>query len=126
MHSRVQVLLLCVLLFSGTACASLPYNINSPSSTPTPTRKTTPTSNSTGLDYCPGTLSQSKTCLTPHALRVAYNIETLTEQGFSGKGQTVIDIVSYGSPTLQRDMDVFCRQFHLPAITIQVIAPLGT
>ena len=126
MHSRVQVLLVFVLLFAGSACSSIPYNTNSPSSTPTLTRKTTPTASSTGLDLCPATLSRSKTCLTPHALRVAYNIETLTEQGFSGKGQTMIDIVSYGSPTLQQDMNVFCRQFHLPAITIQVIAPLGT
>ncbi|SRR5579884_1342564 len=124
MRSRVQILLLCMLLLAGSACASLPNNTNNLSNTPT--RKTTPTTNNAGLDRCPGMLSQSKTCLTPHALRVAYNIETLIEQGFSGKGQTIIDIVSYGSPTLQQDMDVFCRQFHLPAITIQVIAPLGT
>jgi subtilase family serine protease len=104
----------------------MPSSTNTPSATPTQTPKTTPTTDSAELDLCPSTLSRVKTCLTPHALRVAYNIETLTEQGFSGKGQTIIDIVSYGSPTLQEDMDVFSRQFHLPAVTIQVIAPLGT
>jgi len=44
----------------------------------------------------------------------------------TGKGQTVIDIVSYGSPTLQQDMDVFDNQFGLPPVTIRVFSPLGT
>lgn len=38
----------------------------------------------------------------------------------------MIDIVSYGSPLLQQDMDVFDRQFGLPPITISVLSPLGT
>jgi subtilase family serine protease len=75
-------------------------------------------------DACPSGLGNS--CYTPHALRVAYGVEKLTEQGFTGKGQTVVDIVSYGSPTLQQDMDAFDRQFGLPPITIQIAAPLGT
>jgi subtilase family serine protease len=37
----------------------------------------------------------------------------------------VIDIVSFGSPTLQQDMDVFDQQFGLPPIKLQVIAPLN-
>jgi len=59
-------------------------------------------------------------------LRVAYGIEALTEQGFTGKGQTVIDIVSFGNPTLQQDMNMFDRQFGLPPIALQVVSPLGT
>jgi len=58
-------------------------------------------------------------------MRLAYGMEALIERGFTGKGQTVVDIVSYGSPTLQQDMDVFDKQFDLPAITVQTIAPLG-
>ena len=65
-------------------------------------------------------------CYTPHALRVAYGLEALTEQGFTGKGQTVVDIVSFGSPWLQQDMDMFDKQFDLPPITIKVVSPLGT
>jgi subtilase family serine protease len=64
--------------------------------------------------------------LTPQDLRDAYGVTSLIQQGFTGKGQTVIDIVSYGSPTLQQDMDVFDQQFGLPAITLKVLAPLGT
>src|SRR5215469_10953895 len=78
------------------------------------------------VDTCPGSLGQLKNCYTPHALRVAYGLKALTERGFTGKGQTVVDIVSFGSPTLQRDMDVFDRQFALPPITVKVVAPLGT
>jgi subtilase family serine protease len=78
------------------------------------------------VDTCPGSLGQLKNCYTPHALRVAYGLEALTEQGFTGKGQTVVDIVSFGSPTLQQDMDVFDRQFALPPTTVKVVAPLGT
>lgn len=79
-----------------------------------------------GSDQCPTVLSDSPTCLTPHALRMAYGVQKLTEQGLTGKGQTVVDVVSYGSPTLQQDMDVFDQQFGLPPITINVLAPLGT
>lgn len=48
------------------------------------------------------------------------------QRGFTGKGQTVVDIVSFGSPTLQADMDVFDRQFNLPPVKLQVFAPIGT
>jgi len=41
-----------------------------------------------------------------------------------GQGQTVVDIVSFGSPTLQQDIDAYDQQFGLPPIKIQVISPL--
>lgn len=75
---------------------------------------------------CPDGLSQTQSCQTPHSLRVAYGVESLVEHGFTGKGQTIIDIDSFGSPTLQQDMNVFDKAFGLPSITIQVISPLGT
>jgi len=59
-------------------------------------------------------------------MRVAYSVQSLLERGFTGKGQTIVDIVSYGSPTLQQDMDTFDQQFGLPPITINVLSPLGT
>jgi len=57
-------------------------------------------------------------------MRVAYGIESLIEHGFTGKGQTVVDIVSFGSPTLQQDIDAYDQQFGLPPIKIQVMSPL--
>ncbi|GAC1657847.1 MAG: hypothetical protein NVS4B7_03970 [Ktedonobacteraceae bacterium] len=65
-------------------------------------------------------------CYTPHQFQVAYGVTSLINQGFTGKGQTVVDIVSFGSPTLQQDMDIFDKRFGLPDIKLQIIAPLGT
>lgn len=81
-------------------------------------------------DTCPTLVSgypQNETfCYTPHQFQVAYGVDTLLKQGFTGKGQTVVDIVSFGSPTLQQDMNVFDQQFGLPPIQLQIMAPLGT
>jgi len=63
---------------------------------------------------------------TPHQIRVAYGFDALLAQGFTGKGQTVVVIDSFGSPTLQQDMDTFDTYYHLPPTTVQVLAPLGT
>ena len=76
-------------------------------------------------EVCPGELAKVPTCLTPHALRVAYGIEPLIEKGFTGKGQTIIDITSFDSPTLQQDLKVFDQTFHLPPVDLQVISPLN-
>ena len=126
LQSSLAVLIALLVLL--TACS--PFSRNPvTASTPTvrPTHQVTPTHTVNSVtDSCPAGLSQDPNCYTPHALRVAYGLEALTEQGFTGKGQTVIDIVSFGSPTLQQDINVFDRQFGLPPITIPVIAPLGT
>jgi subtilase family serine protease len=137
MHYKIQgnrkdrlslLLLFSVLLLLLSGCGVGGGGSTSTTTpTPKPTAKPTlsPTSNP-ALDICPSYLSSYKNCFTPHALRVAYGVESLTEKGFTGKGMNVIDIVSYGSPTLQQDMNVFDAQFGLPPITIQVVAPLGT
>lgn len=119
----LPLLALCLLL---TACAS---------GGTTSVGSTTPTTASTGpgtatpgtslADACPAPLNAEPGCFTPHAMRVAYGVEPLIQKGFTGKGQTVIDIVSFGSPTLQTDVDTFSRQFGLPHVNVQVIAPLN-
>jgi subtilase family serine protease len=126
------ILILSLLLLAG--CSSLgPLGTNT---TPTPAKPSssatagvpnpngaTPTLDDTcpipGLNSGNG---NGVTCLTPHQLRVAFGVESLIEQGYTGKGQTIIDIVSFGSPTLQQDMDTFDQQFGLPPIKIQVIS----
>ena len=65
-------------------------------------------------------------CQTPHSLRLAYGVESLMQRGYTGKGQTVVDIVSYGDPSLQQNMDTFDQKFGLPPITLQVMSPLGS
>jgi subtilase family serine protease len=117
------LMILCLLL---AACSPL-GGVGGGSTTPTavvPTRAPTLLPGAT-TETCPAELSQMPSCQTPHSLRVAYGVESLIEHGFTGKGQTVVDIVSFGSPTLQQDVGVFDRQFGLPPIKIQVISPLN-
>ncbi|MGZ3715594.1 MAG: S53 family peptidase, partial [Ktedonobacterales bacterium] len=54
-----------------------------------------------------------------------YGVTSLNERGITGKGQTVVVIVSYGSPTLQRDLDEFSQRFNLPRVTVDIRAPIG-
>ena len=93
------------------------YSSNTGTSVPYPTDSTKDIYHCTYQSYYPS-------CLTPHALRVAYSIEPLTEKGFTGKGQTVVLIESFGSSTLQKDVDFFDKQFDLPPITVQQIDPI--
>jgi len=128
----LALFLLCLLL---TACASSVNGIASGTSTPAATR-TLPTpaatltpapfpTDTTLNDTCPPSLAFMANCQTPQSMRTAYGLNPLIQKGFTGKGQTVVDIVSFGSPTLQKDIDAFDKQFGLPAITIQQISPLN-
>jgi subtilase family serine protease len=122
MRARYLLLFLLVLTMLFAACSPFGSGDSPP---PTATSTHQVTSQGDAITACPPPLNTVPGCHTPYTLRTAYDVETLTQQGDTGKGQTVIDIVSYGSPTLQQDMNVFDQQFHLPPITIQVVSPLG-
>src|SRR5579883_3579241 len=126
---RVLSLLLSSLVLFLAACAGVggPAVSVTPTPKPTSTPTAAPGASPTGsaASTCPAQLRNPLTCQTPYSMRVAYGMEALTERGLTGKGQTVVDIVSFGSPTLQQDVDVFDRQFGLPPITIRVLAPIG-
>jgi subtilase family serine protease len=115
------ILFLLVLL---CACANGGQSSGSTSSSTPNISTPTPLPASALTDVCPQPFNKINTCLTPHALRVAYGIEPLYEKGFAGKGQTVIDIVSFGSPTLQQDLARYDATFGLPPINLQIISPL--
>src|SRR5579859_1071033 len=129
MHTPRRLISLLALLILLSACAPLGIANTSAGVAPTPTQKATPTfrptPTSTAISVCPVDIGPDS-CRTPYDLRVAYSVQSLIERGFTGKGQTIVDIVSFGSPTLQQDMDTFDRQFGLPPITIKVMAPIGT
>jgi subtilase family serine protease len=128
MHIPRRLLPFLALVLLLSACAPLGSTNPAPvvSSTPKQKATNTPSSSptSTAIASCPPALGSE--CRTPYDLRVAYSVQSLIERGFTGKGQTIVDIVSYGSPTLQQDMNTFDQQFGLPSITIKVLAPLGT
>ena len=126
-----QIPLLCMLLLMLAACSN---PLQGTTITPTPvthtpavsTSQTATPASTPEVDTCPPVNGGYTFCYTPHQLRLAYGMQSLIDQGFTGKGVTVVDIVSFGSPTLQQDMDMFDQQFNLPPIQIQIMAPIGT
>ncbi|HEY4032722.1 MAG TPA: S53 family peptidase [Ktedonobacteraceae bacterium] len=120
-HStRMSILLLIVFLLL-TSCTLKPNGIAT-NHNPTPLASSPPPLATITANTCP---AQMLSCLTPHAMRVAYGIDPLIQKGFTGKGQTIVDIVSFGSPTLQQDMKVFDQTFNLPPVDVQAISPLN-
>ena len=64
-------------------------------------------------------------CYSPQQIRKAYNIDTLINQGYTGKGQTIVIIDDYQSPTIRTDLALFDKIFSLPNPTFNIIAPQG-
>jgi subtilase family serine protease len=64
--------------------------------------------------------------LTPAQIQTAYNLGPLLRAGIDGKGQTIVIVDPFGSPTIAHDLAVFDQQFGLPAPpALQVIQPAG-
>ncbi|HEX4291148.1 MAG TPA: hypothetical protein VH021_19645, partial [Trebonia sp.] len=65
-------------------------------------------------------------CLTPGQVEDAYNLPPLYTRGVTGKGQTIVIVDSFGSPTIKHDLTVFDQQFKLPAPpSFTIITPSG-
>ena len=128
MHIPRRILPIVAIVLLLTACAPFSSSSQDPTASSSPAQKATqaasPNPTSAAIATCPSTIGTD--CITPYDMRVAYNEQSLLAKGYTGKGQTVVDIVSYGSPTLQQDMNTFDQQFGLPPITIKILSPLGT
>lgn len=123
-----RYILFLFLVFLLTACTTVGFTKSVDGETPTadPRPSAVPGFVDQAITTCPAELADYQGCHTPYTLRQAYDVESLTKQGFTGKGQTVVVIVSFGSPTLQKDLDTFSRQFGLPQSRVQILSPLGT
>lgn len=65
-------------------------------------------------------------CFGPRQIRTAYGLDRLIDAGYDGAGQTIVLIESYGSPTLEADLQQFDTEFGLPPPpSLKVIAPIG-
>ena len=65
-------------------------------------------------------------CYSPQQLRAAYNLAPVYARGITGKGQTIVIVDSFGSPTIKHDLAVFDQTFGLSAPpSFKVIAPVG-
>lgn len=112
--ARLRYILLTILLaalLALSACAPGSTVQRHAQATPTPTATVDP---------------RAVFTYTPQQFRAIYGLDKLIGQGYTGKGQTVVVIVSYGSPTLQQDVATFDQRFGLPPLNLQVLAPIGT
>jgi subtilase family serine protease len=65
-------------------------------------------------------------CYRPTQIQQAYNLPRLYRQGVTGRGQTIVIVDSFGSPTVARDLATFDRAAGLPAPpSLRVIQPAG-
>src|ERR1700742_672495 len=65
-------------------------------------------------------------CYQPGQLQAAYDLPGLYQGGVTGRGTTIAIVDPFGSPTIQHDLSVFDRTFHIPAPpSLNVIAPAG-
>jgi subtilase family serine protease len=62
----------------------------------------------------------------PADIYAAYGVDRLHAEGLTGKGQTIVIVDSYGSPTALEDLQTFSRTFGLPEPDLTVIYPDGT
>ncbi|WP_181808339.1 S53 family peptidase [Streptomyces shenzhenensis] len=60
-------------------------------------------------------------CYNPLQYRTAYDLNALYRKGVTGKGRTIVIVDSYGSPTVQHDLDVYSKQFGLPSTKVKVV-----
>jgi subtilase family serine protease len=64
-------------------------------------------------------------CYGPAQVQRAYHLAPLFAHGNEGQGQTIAVVDSFGSPTIQHDLDVFDRTYGLPKPKLTVIQPAG-
>src|SRR5579859_7409844 len=60
-------------------------------------------------------------CYSPLQYRNAYNLNPLYAKGVTGKGRTIVIVDSFGSPTIQHDLEAFDAQWGIPNTTVQVV-----
>jgi len=63
-----------------------------------------------------------RACYTPQMMRKAYNIPPQ----WTGKGQTIVIVDAFGSPTVREDLETFSAIFGLPAPDLTVVNPVGS
>ena len=66
-------------------------------------------------------------CYSPQEIRNAYGVTPLLNAGYTGKGQSIVIIDSFGSPTIAQDLHTFDVGYGLPdPPSLKVLSPLGT
>jgi subtilase family serine protease len=65
-------------------------------------------------------------CYSAKQIESAYGVPTLFAKGIDGKGETIVLVDSFGSPTIAHDLKVFDATYHIPAPpSLKIIQPAG-
>jgi subtilase family serine protease len=65
-------------------------------------------------------------CFEPGQVQQAYNLAPLYRNGVDGRGQTIVIVDSFGSPTISHDLSAFDKTFHLQdPPSMKAIQPAG-
>jgi subtilase family serine protease len=65
-------------------------------------------------------------CYGAKQIEQAYNLPTLYRRGITGRGQTIVIVDPFGSPTIKHDLAVFDQAYGLPAPpSLKTITPAG-
>jgi subtilase family serine protease len=65
-------------------------------------------------------------CYQPAQFQAAYNEQPLFHRGITGRGETIVIVDSFGSPTIKSDLKTFDAQFGLPnPPSFRIIQPAG-
>jgi subtilase family serine protease len=70
--------------------------------------------------------SQGPRCYQPAQIQRAYEVTPLLNAGKDGRGQTIVIIDAFGSPTIAQDLQIFDQTFGLPRAKFRQIAPAGS
>ena len=60
-------------------------------------------------------------CYSPLQYHTAFNLDDLYKHHITGQGRTIMIVDSFGSPTIQHDLDTFDAQWGLPSTTVQIV-----
>jgi len=75
---------------------------------------------------CLARTSGRVTCYEPAQIRAGYDLAPLYARGVDGRGETIVVVDAFGSPTITADLASFDAAFHLPAPpSFKVITPAG-
>jgi subtilase family serine protease len=115
------------VLTSGNPAASAP-TAGTPSPTPT-TGTATIVASYTGNRYGSAADAAAPNLApcgyAPADLQQVYGVTDLVKAGLDGKGQTIVIVDAYGSPTIQADAEAFSAANGLPAPELTIYTPSG-
>ncbi|MFI9274375.1 S8 family serine peptidase [Kitasatospora sp. NPDC052896] len=60
-------------------------------------------------------------CYGPLQLEQAYDEKPLFDRGINGTGRTIVIVDSFGTPTIQHDLDVYSAHYGIPSANVQVV-----